>query len=152
MARKQNNETTENTAENEGGTIPDANQTDALNAEGGDAVSGEGEAVEGEGSTPAAAPPADAAQGDAVADAATVAAQAVEAGSVPAPAGMSTERVDDLSIRFGRVALSIMRGQLGDAAAVKFIETVVQPSMPGTPERKAQDKAFRSLTNRLKKA
>lgn len=81
------------------------------------------------------------------ADAATAAG---DAQATPAPAGMSSEAADEMALRFGRVCVAVLRAQHGDDGAVGFVNAIVQPTAPGSAERKLQDKAFKSLTRRFK--
>lgn len=59
----------------------------------------------------------------------------------------SAEPID--AAGFGAAAVGALVKHLGDDGARRFVDAIVQPTRPGSPERAEQDRAWSILTRRL---
>lgn len=55
----------------------------------------------------------------------------------------------NLERRLGATILDVLSGQIGDDAAMDWARCLIDPTKPGTPERKRQDGYWDKLTLRL---
>lgn len=68
---------------------------------------------------------------------------------------MTEESIDakdtaDLADAFGQQAMATMIAEVGIDRAREFVSLLMNPTRPGTPERKASDAAFRAIARLAK--
>jgi hypothetical protein len=61
----------------------------------------------------------------------------------------ATPEPRDRATELGRAAIAVLHERYGRAATDVFLASLLAPTLPHTPERRAQDEAWRSFARRL---